>query len=214
MNNYCVYIHTNKLNGKKYIGLTCQSVERRWKHGQGYKGSTYFYNAIQKYGWDNFCHDVIQSGLTKQQAQDLESKLICEYNTQNEKYGYNLESGGCAPTHSEVTKELLSNKLKGRTFTDEWRANMREAFKLRPGREWTKESKEKLRQSKLGHEVSKDTREKLRKAFGQAVLCVETNQVFSSMKEAADYFNLSKCTISAVIKGRNKTAAGYHWKLC
>jgi hypothetical protein len=33
------------------------------------------------------------------------------------------------------------------------------------------------------------------------------------MAEAAKAFGLSKCTISAVIKGRNKTAAGYHWKL-
>jgi group I intron endonuclease len=196
-----------------YIGLTCQNVERRWRHGLGYKGSSYFYNAIQKYGWDNFIHEIVKDNLTKEEALKLEAELIQKYKAQNEDYGYNLESGGSAPTHSDVTKKILSAKLKGRTFTEEWKTNMRKAFETRPGREWAEESKEKLRQSKLGHKVSDETRNKLRQAFGKSVLCIELNQTFNSLTDAASFIGLDKTSISAVIHGRNKTAGGYHWKL-
>ena len=55
---YCVYVHTNKFNGKKYVGQTCQKPEVRFgKNGSGYVGSRVFYNAILKYGWDNFYHE-------------------------------------------------------------------------------------------------------------------------------------------------------------
>lgn len=56
MKLYIVYAHVNKLNGKTYIGQTCQSPERRWRNGDGYKHNLYFRRAIDKYGWDNFIH--------------------------------------------------------------------------------------------------------------------------------------------------------------
>lgn len=210
---YCVYVHTNKSNNKKYIGLTCQKPEERWRKGKGYKGSNRFYNAILKYGWDNFTHEILKDNLSREEALNLEEKYIKQYNTTDENFGYNLESGGSAPEHSQETKDLLSSLLKNREFKEEWIVKMREAFKTRPGKKWTEESKEKLRQKKYGHEVTEGTRKKLHDAFGIPVLCVELNKIYPSMKDAAESFGLSKCTISAVIKGRNKTAAGYHWKL-
>ena len=38
---YCVYAHINKVNGKMYIGQTCQDINRRWRDGDGYKGCTF-----------------------------------------------------------------------------------------------------------------------------------------------------------------------------
>ena len=51
MSDYCVYIHTNKINEKRYVGITCQSTSRRWRNGDGYIQNEHFYRAIQKYGW-------------------------------------------------------------------------------------------------------------------------------------------------------------------
>lgn len=91
--NYSVYMHTNKLNGKKYIGITKQNPERRWQNGHGYD-NTYFGNAIHKYGWDGFFHEVLIYGLTEEEACSWEIALIAMHNTNQREYGYNISEGG------------------------------------------------------------------------------------------------------------------------
>ena len=80
----CVYIHTNKTNGKMYVGQTCQNPKKRWSNGLGYVTQQYFYRAIQKYGWDGFEHEIIASNLTKSEADNFEKILIKELKTQIE----------------------------------------------------------------------------------------------------------------------------------
>jgi predicted GIY-YIG superfamily endonuclease len=90
---YTVYMHICP-NGKKYIGITMQSVKKRWANGLGYRRQKYFFNAILKYGWDNIEHIVVASGLSKQDAGALERKLINKHKTSDRKYGYNNSLGG------------------------------------------------------------------------------------------------------------------------
>ena len=91
---YHVYVHTNKLNGKRYYGITCQTPQARWKRGSSYKNQPKFYNALVKYGWDSFEHTVLYSGLSKKEATDLEVALIAEFKTTDNAYGYNVSIGG------------------------------------------------------------------------------------------------------------------------
>ena len=52
-----VYCHINKINNKKYIGITSSSAERRWGiNGSGYKGSYFYEHGIEAFGWDGFIH--------------------------------------------------------------------------------------------------------------------------------------------------------------
>jgi len=111
--NYCVYIHTNKINGKKYVGQTCRKPEYRWNSGKGYKDNIYFTNAIQKYGWDGFEHEVIASNLTKEEADNFEKILIQELNTMNLEFGYNLRAGGSEVVFSEESKKKMSESRIG-----------------------------------------------------------------------------------------------------
>ena len=92
-NNFSVYCHTNKINNKKYIGITSKKPEVRWNNGLGYK-KQYFWQAIQKYGWDNFEHEILYNNLTQEEAQNKEKDLIKLYQTNNNKYGYNRSDGG------------------------------------------------------------------------------------------------------------------------
>ena len=106
--NYTVYMHICP-NGKRYIGITRQIPERRWKNGKGYKHNEYFWNAIQKHGWDNFEHIIIENNLTKEQAENMEIELIAKYRSTEQDRGYNIDNGGnTTGTHSIETRKKMS----------------------------------------------------------------------------------------------------------
>ena len=82
-----VYKHINKINGKIYIGITREKKpENRWKNGLGYKHSSHLWAAIQKYGWNNFNHEVVASGLTEREACCMEIDLIKQYKSNNNQF--------------------------------------------------------------------------------------------------------------------------------
>lgn len=88
--SYCVYEHVFP-NGKRYIGITCDT-EKRWRNGKGYETQGKIANAINHYGWENIEHNIIVSGLTVEQANALERYLIAGLNTVEN--GYNTAIGG------------------------------------------------------------------------------------------------------------------------
>lgn len=94
---WIVYKHTNKINGKSYIGITSRKPEDRWgNNGRKYRGlndSGCFYNAIRKYGWDNFTHNILFTGLNEEEAKLKEKEMISFYNSFAPN-GYNLTLGG------------------------------------------------------------------------------------------------------------------------
>jgi len=107
---YIVYKHTNKTNGKCYIGITGRAnPKRRWCGGAGYSKNEYFYAAIKKYGWDGFEHSILAEGLSLEDAYEMEKQLIQEYDSANRLYGYNLDLGGNGSgSRSEATRKKNS----------------------------------------------------------------------------------------------------------
>ena len=92
-NIWTVYVHINKKNFKCYVGVTSKSPEKRWLNGIGYKNQL-FYNAIKKYGWDGFYHEIVASGITKEEAENFEKILIDKLDSLINKNGYNVAVGG------------------------------------------------------------------------------------------------------------------------
>ena len=92
---WCIYKHVNKANGKIYIGQTRKSLQERWKNGKGYGSRTRFSQAIAKYGWDGFIHEVIEENIESQEyANEREIYWINYYNSYDCNYGYNMTPGG------------------------------------------------------------------------------------------------------------------------
>ena len=118
---YTVYKHINKINGKVYIGQTCINPNSRWRNGKGYIHNQYFYNAIQKYGWDNFEHIIISQNLTQDEANIMEESLIRFHKSTDRNKGYNIMFGGNNHSLSEETKAKLSKATKERmnSYTEE-----------------------------------------------------------------------------------------------
>lgn len=149
--SYCVYVHTNKINGKKYIGQTCQwPPEKRWRlNGVGYKHNEYFYRSIQKYGWDNFEHQIIEINLTIEEANELEENLIEKFNTLNRTKGYNLRHGGNNGKHSKETKEKFKKAWEHRDRI--MPEHVKEALiKANTGRHPTEETIRKISEAQKG----------------------------------------------------------------
>lgn len=129
---YCVYVHTNKVNGKRYVGVTSTSVKARWANGSGYKSNGYFYRAIKKYGWhEGFIHEIVKSGLTKKDAYSLEVKLIAAWNTIDPSKGYNIDKGGNGSNRiTEETRKKISAGVR-RYFKEHPEARDHNAERLR-----------------------------------------------------------------------------------
>ena len=119
-----VYLHTNLINNKKYCGITCMfPLYKRWRHGgKGYKPNRHFWGAIQKYGWDNFKHEVLYEGLTKEEAEEKEKEIIAELNLTNPDYGYNFAPGGAMATDEIRRKKSIA--YTGRKLTEEHKRNI------------------------------------------------------------------------------------------
>lgn len=222
MDNYFVYIHTNKENNKKYIGITKQvKPENRWGvNGCNYKESTYFYSAIQKYGWDCFEHEIIAEGLSKIEACQLEKQLIAEYKTQDKKFGYNILEGGDAPCLTQEVKDKISQKLignkngLGKPCSNEKREKISKAQK---GKKLSEEHRKNLSKPKsITHPCSEEKRQHIieAKKDKKKIICIETNIIYESIHECARQMNLSATAICAAIRGRIKSTGGYHFKYC
>lgn len=89
---YAIYIITNAVNAKQYIGIT-KRLRDRWAEHKRAQTNSALHLAIKKYGQDKFVMTHIATAYDQEAAQDLERLLIVERNTKAP-HGYNLTDGG------------------------------------------------------------------------------------------------------------------------
>ena len=229
-NNYKVYMHISP-SGKKYIGITRQSLKKRFDNGRGYKRCYRFKKAIDKYGWDNIEHYLIKDNLSKEEAIKMEIYLVEKYDTTNNKNGYNCSKGGNIPHITEETRRKRSIIAKNRVLSEEVKNKIRESNK---NKVISKETREKMSKSQRGKKISLETRKKMslakkgkkcskewienankRKYKKINMYDIENNYIktFNSIKEACEHTGAQAGNITKCLKGERNTCAGYLWKL-
>lgn len=219
---YCVYMHTAP-NGKRYIGITCcQPRNRRWQNGYGYVTQPRFYNAIKKYGWDNFEHTILEDSLTAEEAGEKEQKYISQYQTTDKKYGYNIKVGGEVGYHlTEEHKEKISranagenNGMFGHRYTDEERKKMSESSVWR-GRKHTAETRKKISEYLKAHPET-FTHWGKEHPLAKAIMQYDKDGNFvaryDTAVEASQKTGVARSGICCCAKGKAKTAGGYMWR--
>lgn len=113
---YIVYLYWQPDADKMYVGITKTGcIDDRAKGGRGYiKKCPHLSNAIEKYGWDSFAKEVLQYGLTKEEAEEWERYYIAKWDLQNPDKGYNIKSGGhCGTGISEEGRISMREKNSG-----------------------------------------------------------------------------------------------------
>ena len=204
MKKYKVYKHTNNINGKVYIGITSyRYAKTRWDNGKGYSQQSLFWNAIKKYGWENFNHEVLFTDLTKEEACQKEIELIFFYKSNQREFGYNLAIGGeinAGYKLSDETKLKLSDSHKGK---HPWNYGLK-GYSV-------PNSKGKKRSPEVKKKMSEN---RPKNAVAQYDMNGNLINKFNSQLEAEKITGIPNTSISLCVRGIHKQAGGFIWKRC
>lgn len=211
--NCCVYKHTSP-SGKVYIGITKQKPERRWGNGRNYWQNEYFFQAINKYGWENFTHEILATDLTRDEAELMEIAEIKKHRSNEREYGYNITNGGEKVGKFTIeSKKKLSEAHKGRPswnkgvpLSESQRLKMSEALKgrvsPRKGAQCTEEQRKRMSEAHIGKASPRR----------KTVIDIDSGEIFASIHEAAEKTGADVANISAVCNGKFNRTGGRRFR--
>ncbi len=200
-----IYCIENIINGKKYIGQSI-NIFSRWKQhiNKAKSGTnTALYNAIRKYGKDNFKFYILKK-CNKNELSDLEIMYIKKYNTKAPR-GYNMTDDGEGTvgvrmygkenpmfglTHSDKTKELIRQKAIGRNVSEETR--------------------QKLSKTSKGRKHSEQFKQKMSECQYKTILC--DGKIFKGIESCAEYYNINPRTMKGWLNKTNKMPISFYLK--
>ena len=214
-----IYQITCTINDKRYVGQSVNLTRRKSEHKK-HSSNRYLRQDIEKYGFDAFVFEVLEE-CSESELEAKESEYIAnlkpEYNILAK--GHTLPAEIRAQISSSVREAwdiksaeekqiIIEQQLTGERFVE--------------GHEVPIYVREKIRKAATGKIQSAETKSKRSKSMKIAMLgnkngnksiyCVETGKIYESVKMAAADLEISVTGISHVLKGRQKSAGGYHFK--
>lgn len=189
-----VYLITNKVNGKTYVGKTVCGTENRWlEHLYNAKrGKFPIYNAIRKYGKESFTVTTVYEGISEREINAVEKGLIAQLGTYAPN-GYNITSGG--------------DGVAGLKFSAETRRKMSESRKGKPsgtkGIKWP-EDRKKAHAPHI---------RKIADSISCPVYCVETGETWPNMAACVKSFGVCASTqLKRCLNSERRTYKGLHFR--
>lgn len=199
---YEIYVITNTVNGKKYVGQTSRGFEKRWKgHLSTSRGDRqlYFLNAIRKHGAEAFTHEIVAEVASREEANSLERLWIQQLNTMDPSIGYNSTQGGEGFSSGDLNPNRLNPRSGnqiwnfGKSTTPEVRAKISKTLTgmlvgdKNPfyGRKHTEETKQRIgdiQRGQIREPRSEATREKIRQRMLNRVFSPETLEKMAEAK--------------------------------
>lgn len=226
-----IYKISNKINGKLYIGMS-NDIDRRFMEHRTPKNiinkTTTLAKAFRKYGIQNFSFELLEECICEDDLIEREMYYI-----KLTKPHYNMNDGGLGNTGHKLSNEL---KEKLSVYGKKQWQNMDNFSR-------SKVIKNNLKGPKKGHAVSQETRLKIKNSLKDRKQPLETVRkraksisisaignknankkvcqmldgrvinVFPSLKDAATEIGICSSNITNVLKGKQKSAGGFYWKL-
>jgi len=227
----CVIYMIKSPSGKIYIGQS-RNVDKRFKQYKNLqcKTQTVLINSLKKHGVDNHIFEIIEecefeemnvrerhwqdhynslapNGLNSMLAESYgKPRVVSEYTSKKLSEGkLGVKNPMYGTTKSEETRQKLSNRFKGRVFTEEWKAKILESKiksgKHKHGRPMTDETKQMLKLALIDKFSGfKNTRSRI-------VLDTENGIFYYNVNDASIYNNINKNNLRAMLVGyiKNKT---------
>ena len=224
-----IYKITNLLNGKFYIGQSVDIKRRFYEHKKlNREVRSNIKKAIKKYGLENFYFEVLEECSPEM----LNEKEIFYIKTL--KPEYNICEGGTGLKgykldEKTIQKIKIKNKLnwENKSFEEKNKIIKNNLTGPKKNHKVSLKTREKLRLHNLNKKQSIEAIEKRKKTIEnkkkngyvqlnlshkKQVLCIETKQIFNSIKEASEILKINSSSISLVAKGKRKSCGGYRFK--
>ena len=217
-----VYVTTNLVNGKMYVGQRKIKYKNKNNSWKTYLGSGKLLKAaIKKHGKEKFRRKIIDIAFNQEELNSLEYYYTKVFNSVDNDQWYNLHYGGEVgyKMHYNLSEEGRKNQLKhhpwkGKHHTEETKEKMRKAAKLREENkkknnyQVSEETRKKLSQAGKGRESKK------KKKVNQYDMDGTYIKTWDCPIDAANELNIDLCTLRLAASGKYKSAGGFQWKYC
>ena len=226
-----IYLTTNLINNRKYIGQHRSSEFDTTYYGSG----KVLLQAIDTYGVENFKCEMLCECYSEDELNDKEAFYIKEFNAVGSRDYYNLKPGGLGKsvsgviyiTNGDTCKKVLPEELDYYFSIGYYKGGPKQSEETKKKRADANRGKKhptagaNISKALTGKKLSDEHRKKLSDAKvgkplyykRKKVLCVETSIVYDSLKLAADGVGAkSSGNICSCLKGNREMANGYHWE--
>lgn len=234
MKKYTIYgIYDKTIDKIVYVGCTSDFKTRKSQYKSKIKKQIYETKIISymiKKGFENFSFNIIREyNSNRKFAEIAEAYYIKKYDTFNN--GYNVVAFGSAIfrkgfKHSLETRQQMSRKRFGKKHSEQTKKKISNGNKGKKngmygkigknnpnyGKKRSEETKLKLSKINSGKKQSIKIIQKRIVKIIKKIICLNDNEIFNSIKETSEYYNLEASSITKVCKNKQSHTKGYKFE--